>query len=573
MKYTTFVSLIALATAQLTLAQDNYILTTPLDLTTTGGIVRAVLPDAAGNLYMSIDNQVRKYAPDGSFYIVAGTTSQGYNGDGQAANLATLSTPMGLALDGAGNLYIADNNNGRVRMVSPSGIISTIAGGGNGPAGGPANGASLINPSSVAADASGNLFITAGLQIFKVSGDVITIVVNQTRRAGFAGDGGPATQAWTEVPADVKVDANGTLYFVDTGNNRVRKVSPSGIISTIAGMSQSGYNGDNQPAVNAWLKQPTGLAVDGSGNVYIGDTQGFRIRKISTQGIITTIAGTGVRGFNGVGGSATLAQLFNPAILNVDGHGNVYCADELRAVKLSQFQIYPGGVLNAASAVAGPVAPGEVISIFGSNIGPTVFATAQLDFRGRVTTTLAGTQVLFDGIPAPLLFVRSDVVNAVVPYEIAGKPTTNLTIQYNGEATNTVTLPVATASPALFTLNGTGKGPGVILNQDYSLNTASNGAAQGSVIFLYATGQGQTQPGGIDGTIPATVFPAPALPVTVTIGGVPAQVIYAGAAPGMVSGVLQLNVQIPYGVASGTADVVVTIGTIASAPGVTVAVR
>lgn len=190
MKLTTILATIALSAAPLAFAQDNYVLTTPLDLSTTGGTVRAILPDGAGNLYMSIDNQVRKYAPDGSFLIVAGTTSQGYNGDGQAANAAQLSMPMGLALDAAGDLYIADKGNDRVRMVNPAGIISTVAGGGNGPAGGQANGAQLIQPSSVAVDASGNLYITAGIQVFKVSGGVITVVVNKTTAPDS-----PATEA------------------------------------------------------------------------------------------------------------------------------------------------------------------------------------------------------------------------------------------------------------------------------------------------------------------------------------------------------------------------------------------
>lgn len=260
-------------------------------------------------------------------------------------------------------------------------------------------------------------------------------------------------------------------------------------------------------------------------------------------------------------------------MVNVDAHGTVYFADELRAVKLSLFEIYSGGVLNAASFIAGPVAPGEVISIFGSNLGPAASASFQLDSTGRVVNFLAGTQVLFDGIAAPLLFVRTDVVNAVVPYEIAGKTTTHLTIQYNGQTTNTVTLTVAASSPALFTQSGTGKGPCAILNQDYSLNTASNAAPQGSVIILYATGQGQTSPGGVDGAIPSKVLPVPALPVIVTIGGLPAQVMYAGAAPGLVSGVLQLNVQVPSGLASGPAEVRVTVGNTTSAAGVTVAVR
>ena len=232
-------------------------------------------------------------------------------------------------------------------------------------------------------------------------------------------------------------------------------------------------------------------------------------------------------------------------------------------------------VVNAASYLAGPLAPGEIVSLFGAFTGPVSPATLELSRDGKfVTTTLAGTQVFFDDLPAPLLYVSDTQVSAIVPFALAGKSSTQLKLVHQGLQSKPVTLKVAPAAPALFTADASGKGQGAILNQDYKLNSAANPAARNSVVMLFATGGGETDPAGVDGQIIGQTLPKPLLPVSVRIGGVNARVLYAGAAPGLVSGVLQVNVQVPAQVTPGsTVPVVVRVGEAESQSQVTLAVK
>jgi uncharacterized protein (TIGR03437 family) len=216
-----------------------------------------------------------------------------------------------------------------------------------------------------------------------------------------------------------------------------------------------------------------------------------------------------------------------------------------------------GAVVNAAGGKAGPVSPGELVTIYGSAIGPSPAAGLQLGADGKVTTTLAGTQVFFDEIAAPVIYTSPLQTNVIVPYAVAGQSNTEMQIVYNGTRWKRYPLAVASAAPALFN---------AILNQDTSPNSASNPAQKGSTIVLFATGAGQTTPPGVDGALSSAPLPMPVLPVTVTIGGQAAQVPYAGAAPGEVSGVLQINCTIPPSVPSGMQQVVVTVGTAQSPP-------
>ena len=235
------------------------------------------------------------FAVSGSDTIttIAGTGVQGFSGDGGPATSAKLYSPTGVAVDAQGNVYIADHSGARVRKVSPGGTISTFAG---------------------------------------------------TGGAGFSGDSGLATSARVGTPYGVAVDGNGNVYISDRYNNRVRKVSPGGMITTFAGTGAYGTGsfGDGGPATSAQLRNPYGLAVDGKGNVYIADHDHSKVRKVDAGGTITTFAGTGVRGFSGDGGRATAAQLISPRGLAVDGRGNVYIADRdnNRVRKVS-----PGGTI------------------------------------------------------------------------------------------------------------------------------------------------------------------------------------------------------------------------------------
>jgi uncharacterized protein (TIGR03437 family) len=228
---------------------------------------------------------------------------------------------------------------------------------------------------------------------------------------------------------------------------------------------------------------------------------------------------------------------------------------------------------NAASYQTGAVAPGEIVTIFGAAIGPAGIATAQLNAQGRLSSTLNGTQVLFDNIPAPLVYVSANQVSAIVPYEVAGQPSTNMVVVRNQQSTPPLTLPVTAVAPALFTSSASGVGQAAAVNQDTTLNSPGNGAPAGSVLSLYGTGEGQTSPGGINGRVANGIYPAPLDTVSVTIGGMNATVQYAGAAPEATAGLLQVNVVVPGTLAPGTYPVVLSIGGQASAAGVTVTVR
>ena len=236
--------------------------------------------------------------------------------------------------------------------------------------------------------------------------------------------------------------------------------------------------------------------------------------------------------------------------------------------------ISANGIMNAASYAAGGVAPGEMITIFGSGLGPATLAPMQTDDRGYVSTSLGGTQVLFDGTPAPLIYSLAGQVSAIVPYETFGKSSTQVQVAFQGQSSSTVSIPVVTAMPGLFTLDSSGRGPGAIVNQDGTVNLATNPASAGSIVMIFATGEGQTHPDGTDGKPDGFQAPTPvAQPVTATLGGLNADVQYIGAVPGLVAGFLQVNVRVPSGVpASSAVPVILSIGGTSSQAKVTLAV-
>ncbi len=231
-------------------------------------------------------------------------------------------------------------------------------------------------------------------------------------------------------------------------------------------------------------------------------------------------------------------------------------------------------IVNAASYQGASVAPGEIVVVIGSNLGPAKLAGLQQDSRGFVSTSVAGTQVLFDGVAAPLGYTEAGFVSAVVPYEVAGKSSTQVQVVYQGQSSNPVAMPVTLVMPAIFTADNTGQGQGAILNQDGSVNSANNPAAPGSIVFVFGTGEGQTKPGGVDGQPNGAPAATPlAQPVTATVGGTTAKVISAGGVPGLVAGVLEVDVQIPPGAAaSNSAPVVITVGGATTQANVTLAV-
>ncbi|MGZ4001291.1 MAG: NHL domain-containing protein, partial [Mucilaginibacter sp.] len=290
-----------------------------------------VAADAAGNVYISQGFRVRKISSSGIISTVAGVGTQSYTGDGGPATMAQLNGVTALTVDATGNLYLCDGS--CIRKVNTAGIINTIAGnaiGGFSGDGGPATSAQLNSPSSVAVDLSGNIYIADQMnnRIRKVnaSGTITTVVGDGN--GGYYGDGGPATSAEIYSPSGVAVDNAGNLYISEQANNTIRKVNAAGIISTIAGTLTSGFSGDNGPATASKMWYPLGLAIDGGGNIYFSDAGNNRIRKINTSGIITTIAGNGSQGFSGDGGAPTAARLYVPWGVAVDASNNIYIADQ-----------------------------------------------------------------------------------------------------------------------------------------------------------------------------------------------------------------------------------------------------
>ena len=288
--------------------------------------------DGAGDLYIADqqNHRIRKVDSGGTITTIAGTGETGFGGDGGPAIEAKLSSPTGVAVDGAGNLYIVCWFNHRIRKVDSPGTIITIAGTEYGFSGdgGPATQAQLNSPYDVAVDDAGNLYIAdrENQRIRKVDSTGTITTIAGTGEDDFGGDGGPAIEA--KISADgVAVDGAGNLYIADASNHRIRKVDSTGTITTIAGTGARGFSGDGGPATEAELNFPFGVAVDGAGNLYIADTQNQRIRKVDSLGVITTIAGTGEGEFGGDGEPAAQAQLQYPSGLAVDAAGYLYIAD------------------------------------------------------------------------------------------------------------------------------------------------------------------------------------------------------------------------------------------------------
>ncbi len=628
----------------------------------------AVAVDASGNLFIAdeLDNSIRRVTANGIITTVAGRFGCcGSAGDGGPATAASLVLPTGVALDGSGNFFIADSQNGIVRKVSTDGIIGTVAGiSTSAPSGGddgPALNARLSAPNAVAVDCDGNVFVAdyKNNRVRKIStGGVISTVAGNGTAQSFSGDGGPATSAAIWGPAAVAVDGSGNLFISDSVNQRIRKVSTSGTITTVAGNGNSGFSGDGGPATKAALENPDGLAVDSSGDLYIADTFNGRVRKVSANGIITTvagggrsccggglatsaflgaaeaiavdgsgnlfiadslehtvykvdaagimttvggpisgpnaiavdssgnvfvaedrgdkvwkisadgsmipIAGNGSPGFSGDGGFATSAQLNLPFIvglhkfgLAVDPVGKIFIADSgnnaVRLLTPTSQSMLIGAVVDAASENAGPVSPGKIVVIYGGGLGPSQLIQNQPS-NGVFGTQLAGTTVSFNGIPAPLIYTSATQVAAIVPYGIdpALSAMAQVTVSYQGSISSAFSVSIAASAPSLFTANQTGAGQIATVNALTGVfNDAAHPAKAGDFLQLFATGEGQTAPAGVDGKLATVPYPTPNLQVNVTVDGIPATVSYKGGAPTEVAGLMQVNIQIPSGVQPG----------------------
>jgi uncharacterized protein (TIGR03437 family) len=416
---------------------------------------------------------------------------------------------------------------------------------------------------TVTVDAAGNAYVAG----YNLAGEL-------PLTAGAFDDGGnswlakinPAGTALVyaahlSVPGKIFVDADGDTYFAGYTSSPDLPTTPGALQKVFAGghpFDQDGYDSDafvtKLNAAGTALIYSTylggkgddlawGVGLDAAGNFYVtGSTE-------SPDFPTTTGASQA-----SPAGSAFLAKLDLPS-----------------AAAVPLFQ--PSSVVNAASYLSGPVAPGEIITVFGTGFGPGPLTTLRLT-GGLVNTTLGGTRVLFDGVPAPLIYTVEDQLTVVVPYAVAGKSSTQMQVEYRGSRSAAVTLQLAPVSPAIFTLDSSGRGAGAILNQDSSVNSPANPARIGSVVSFFATGEGQTSPSGVDGKPGSDPVPRPILSVSVTISGQTVTPIYAGGAPGNVAGLMQVNVQVPSGIQTGGAvPVLLKVGNESSQAGVTIAVR
>jgi uncharacterized protein (TIGR03437 family) len=662
----------------------------------------AIAFDTVGNLYIAEignGNHIRRISPDGvinQFAGYNGTSSPPNSGDGGPALTATFPAFItGLTADSAGNIYVATG--GRIRRIGTDGIITTVAGGGRG-GDGPANQALLRLVSCIAADQARNIYFCDNMGPSTIPYTGVNLVreltpqaIVQTIAGGnpkAAADGTAALDSWLASPGIVGVDRKGALNIAEEEICTIRRISSGGLLTTVAG---SGRCGSTAPAGSAksadlppiasiafdsqnrlylsnqfgvfvvsadgsivpvtvqspgsypklaidskdriylsgvgntlfrinpggilenlasWTAglfiSPGAIAVDALDNIYVIDQgrQSHSVYRLDQNGKATSIVSlfatantlavdgsanlwftdapgviaknigstveilSGFSGFSGDGGAVVAAQFNNPSSLAFAPNGDLYVADQgngrIRRIHGSPPSIAPamsqGGIVNAASLVGGAIAPGELISIFGSDLGPAVPQTfaVQSNFVPKV---LGNVRVYFGSYSAPVNAIASTQINVYVPYGIAGQKSVDIVVDIDGVRSVPVTVPVTNSAFGIYSNDASGSGQGAIYNQDGSRNSSSNPAARGSLITFFGTGEGLITPELPDGALVISTPYSKAMgDVTVTIGGQPADITYDGETPLSVAGTFQINARIPSVISPGDVPIFVTIG-------------
>jgi uncharacterized protein (TIGR03437 family) len=436
------------------------------------------------------------------------------------------------------------------------------------------------------------------------NGNVLTLIVNQAgavcavtlpqSSASIGVSGGSGTfpvqancawsasgNGWISVP-NSSGTANGTVNYTVAASGCAAVRSGAIPVTSYGVTQQFQISQDGSPG--NFAISPTSLTVPPAGvtgnTIYVATGDGCPWIATVDSSWIKILSGGSGAGKGGIGYSVPANS--GPQRIGLitarawPGGAPLVFTVTQQALPLPTMQL--NAVVNAASNVAGAVSPGEIVTLYGVNIGPTSPASLQLSADGRsISKSIGGTRVLFDGVPAAIIYASPTQVNAVSPYALAPGATTQVQVEYQSVLSNAISVPVQAAHPGLFTVDASGLGGGAILNQDYSVNGGLNPAARGSVVMIYSTGGGATNPASVDAAItpaPPPLYLLKTSPVAVTIGGIAATVSYSGAGPSQIAGLTQINAQIPAGLTPGTkVPVIVTIGTWQSQPGVTVAVK